>query len=34
MMQYTSFYDRVFTCLRNRHFFLNPLRWRIRQILL
>jgi len=30
-----GFYDRVFTCLRNssllfRHFFLIPLRWRIR----
>jgi len=40
MMKYTSFYDEVFTCLHNsslrliRHFFLIPLRWRIRQILL
>jgi len=40
MIKYTSFYDKVFTCLRNsslrliRHFFLIPLRWRIRQILL
>jgi len=36
---YTSYYDRVFTCLRNsslriRHFFLIRLRRRIRQILL
>jgi len=40
MTKYTSFYDRVFICLHNsavrliRHFFLIPLRWRIRQILL
>jgi len=40
MINYTSFYDRVFICLHNssvrliRHFFLIPLRWRIRQILL
>jgi len=38
MIKYTSFYDRVFTCLCNsslcliRHFFLIRLRWRIRQI--
>jgi len=37
VIKYTSFYDIVFTCLRNsslrliRHFFLIPLRWRIRQ---
>jgi len=31
---YTSFYDRVFTCLHNSSLFLIPLRWRIRQILL
>jgi len=40
LIKYTSFYDGVFTCLHNsslrliRHFFLIPLRWRIRQILL
>jgi len=40
MIKYTSCYDRVFTCLHNssvrliRHFFLIPLRWRIREILL
>jgi len=40
MIKYTSCYDRVFTCLHNsslrlnRDFFLIPLRWRIRQILL
>jgi len=40
MIKYTSFYDRVFTFLHNsslhlnRNFFLIPLRWRIRQILL
>jgi len=40
MIKYTSFYDKVFTCLRNsslrliRHFFLIPLRWRIRQVIL
>jgi len=40
MIKYTSFYDRVFTGLHNssvrliRHFFLIPLGWRIRQILL
>jgi len=39
MTKYTSFYERVFTCLHsstlhlNRH-LLIPLRWRIRQILL
>jgi len=39
MIKYTS-YDRVLTCLYNSpvclngHFFLIPLRWRIRQILL
>ena len=40
MIKLKGFYDRVFTCLHNsslrlnRHFFLIPLRWRIRQILL
>ena len=40
MIKYTSFSDRIFTCLHNsslrlnRHVFLIPLRWRIRQILL
>jgi len=40
MIRYTSFDDKVFTCLHNsslrliRHYFLIPLRWRIRQILL
>jgi len=38
MIKYKRFYDRVFTCLYNssirlnRHFFLIPLRWWIRQI--